>query len=184
LAHGLGFESFIDEVTGEAPDNLPDVYATYTFDTLYGKPWDELFPIQRMQSAEHSGSLVWTGPHVRAQAPDFLDRRPALRILAPGALVGEIEAQGAFYGPALEASGPSGPIVLANDGTGVTTDGCQPLIGDYTGAVVMIDRGTCSFAEKTLAAQAVGAVGVVVANIFPSGFPPMGGDPDPTIVIP
>jgi PA domain-containing protein len=184
LAHGLGFQNFIDETTGQEPDGLPDVYATHTFDTFFGKSWNELFPTQIQQSAHRSGGLVWNGPHVRAQAPDVLERRPALRILAPGTLAGEIEAQGAFYGPALEATGPSGPIVLAKDGTGVPTDGCQPLIGDYTGAVVMIDRGTCSFAEKTLAAQRVGAVGVVVANIFPTGFPPMGGDPDPTIVIP
>ncbi len=184
LAHGLGFQNFISELTGEAPDGLDDAYGTYTFDTFYGASWNDLFPTHRQQSATHSGRLVWNGPHVLAQAKDVLDRRPALRILAPDALAGEIEGQAAFYGPAIDANGVRGPIVLADDGSGTPTDACQPLVGDYTGTIVLIDRGTCSFAEKTLAAQAVGAVGVAVANIFPDGFPPMGGDEDPTIVIP
>ncbi len=42
--------------------------------------------------------------------------------------------------------------------------------GDVTGAVVLIKRGTCSFAEKVATAAGAGAIGVVVYNS-------VGGDP-------
>jgi hypothetical protein len=183
LAHGLGFQNFIDEQTGTAFLGLDDVYGSHTFDTFYGKSWNDLAPSQRVISARRTGRLVWNGPHVLAQAPRELDRRPSLTVLAPPSVASEIEVQEATFGPDVATMPIHGPVVLADDGSGMPTDACQPLIGDYTGAVVLIDRGTCSFSSKTAAAQAVGAVGVLVANITPDGFPPMGGD-DPSIEIP
>ena len=183
LAHGLGVQNFIDEQTGMSFLGFDDVYGSHTFDTFYGKTWNDLAPSQRVISAKRTGRLVWNGPHVSAQAPRELDARPSLQVLAPPAISGELEVQEATFGPQVDAVGVRGPVVLADDGSGLSSDACQPLIGDYSGAVVLIDRGTCSFSSKTAAAQAVGAVGVLVANITPDGYPPMGGD-DSTITIP
>ena len=44
-------------------------------------------------------------------------------------------------------------------------DACAPLTNiNITGAIALVDRGTCSFVEKALAAQHAGAVGIIVAN--------------------
>ena len=44
-------------------------------------------------------------------------------------------------------------------------DACTPLTNsDINGAIALIDRGTCSFVEKALAAQHAGAIGIIVAN--------------------
>jgi len=183
LAHGLGFQDFVNELDGSSPLGLDDVFGTFTLDTFLGRHWSDLAPIQRVRSATRTGELVWDGPHVRAQAPYELDRRPSVRVLAPASISGEIEVQPAAYGPPVDAVGVSGRVVLADDGSGTATDACQPLVGNYTGAIVLIDRGSCSFTSKTAAAEAVGARGVIVANQTPDGFPPMGGD-DSTIGIP
>ncbi len=183
LAHGLGFQNFVDEQDGSSPLGLGDVYGAFTLDTFLGGHWNDLSPPQRVRSAKRTGKLVWDGPHVRAQAPRELDRRPSLRLLAPASIADEIEVRPAEYGPPVSAQGVEGRVVLAEDGVGTTTDACQPLRGDYAGAIVLIDRGNCSFSSKTAAAEAVGAIGVIVANHTPDGFPPMGGD-DPAIGIP
>ncbi len=54
---------------------------------------------------------------------------------------------------------------------GVPNDGCTPLTGTYTGAIVLIDRGTCGFSIKGGSAQAAGALGVIIANVAASGNP-------------
>ena len=64
-------------------------------------------------------------------------------------------------------------------------DACEPLINGpaLNGKIALINRGTCTFVSKCLAAQAAGAIGVMIMNNLPSGLPPMGGS-DPTITIP
>jgi large repetitive protein len=66
----------------------------------------------------------------------------------------------------------SAPIVRANP-----PDGCTPLVGDYTGAIVLIDAGgeACGSAipasTKALNAQQAGAVGAILANVATSVNP-------------
>lgn len=57
----------------------------------------------------------------------------------------------------------SGQLVLADDGADPRSDGCQP-IGNVQGKIALVDRGTCTFAEKAEAAQNGGAIGVIIAN--------------------
>ncbi len=47
---------------------------------------------------------------------------------------------------------------------GVSIEGCGPVVNDLTGAVALIQRGSCAFSQKILNAQNAGAVGVVVFN--------------------
>ncbi|MEZ4368692.1 MAG: M36 family metallopeptidase [Kofleriaceae bacterium] len=58
----------------------------------------------------------------------------------------------------------TGGVVVADDGTDTTSDGCEPLVGDVTGKIVLVDRGQCTFKRKTVNAEAAGAIGLVVAN--------------------
>ena len=77
----------------------------------------------------------------------------------------------------------TGRLILAADGTGTLTDGCEALQNNVSGAVVLIDRGNCNFTTKVLNAQAAGAVAVVIANNQAGGAPTMGGTPASPITI-
>lgn len=77
----------------------------------------------------------------------------------------------AFFGP--QEYVLLGGLVLADDGAGTPTDACEPLVGDYAGAVVLIDRGTCTFASKAERAQQAGAAAVIIANNVAGGPPTM-----------
>ena len=60
----------------------------------------------------------------------------------------------------------------ANATVGTSSEGCTsgnadmalPPTNDVSGKIAVIDRGSCSFAEKVLGAQRGGAVGVIVVN--------------------
>lgn len=78
----------------------------------------------------------------------------------------------------------TGTVVLNNDGTAPTSDGCEASpAGAYTGQIVVIDRGTCGFTVKTKNAQNAGAIGVIIANnVAGAGSIAMGGT-DATVTI-
>lgn len=183
--HGLGFANFVNESSGTLFLGFPDVYTTYTRDLETGEDWNDMTNGERAASAINDPDVVWTGPQITSVIPDFLDKSPLLFINSPPAITGEYPAQSAAFGPAVPAGGITGAVVLANDGTGTTTDGCEALVngGAISGNIALVDRGTCNFTVKVANAQAVGATAVLVANNVATGLPPMGGD-DPTITIP
>ena len=67
-------------------------------------------------------------------------------------------AEGAAFGPALTTTGVSGTIRIA-----APADGCGPITG-VSGAIALIDRGTCDFTDKVKNAQLAGAIAVIVAD--------------------
>jgi hypothetical protein len=75
-------------------------------------------------------------------------------------------------------------VVLANDGVGIVTNACEPLINAVAGKIVLLDRGGCPFTTKVKNAQDAGAIGVVVADSVPGCPPPGMSGSDPTITIP
>lgn len=94
-------------------------------------------------------------------------------------------AQGAVFGPELDATGISGIIALVNDGTGTTSDGCEALApGSFNGMVALADRGTCNFTVKVKNAQNAGAVAVIIANNSGGDFIATLGGEDATVTIP
>lgn len=56
------------------------------------------------------------------------------------------------------------PIVLMDDGVAPTDDACGATSQNYTGKIVLIRRGTCSFESKAMVAQNAGAIGVIIMN--------------------
>jgi hypothetical protein len=74
-------------------------------------------------------------------------------------------AFGSAFGPALTATGVTGPLAPVNDGVGATGDGCEASpAGSLTGKTAIVDRGTCNFTVKVYNAQLAGAVAVIIAN--------------------
>ncbi|MCE9573865.1 MAG: M36 family metallopeptidase, partial [Deltaproteobacteria bacterium] len=97
---------------------------------------------------------------------------------------GSVATGGADFGP--QSFDLSGTVVLANDGSGTATDACQPITNNVSGKIVLIDRGTCTFASKAATAANAGAIGVLIANNQPNAGP-MGmpnGNPPTNVAIP
>lgn len=93
-------------------------------------------------------------------------------------------AQGAAFGPALNTTGITQDVALANDGTGTPSDACEAMAaGSLSGKIALIDRGTCTFVIKVKNAQNAGALGAIVANHLGDSIFTMGGT-DATITIP
>src|SRR5262249_6841309 len=94
-------------------------------------------------------------------------------------------AQGAAFGPPLDATGITAQIILANDGAGATSDLCEAMpSGSATGKIVLADRGTCTFVVKVKNAQNAGAVGAIIANNRGGDSIITMGGTDSTITIP
>jgi len=190
FGHGLGFANFIDEAgsnakAGSGPNGLPDIYSVFTHDDFSGKQWNQMSDNERAAAAVRDQLEVWNGPKVVADAPSFLGPLEQLKITS-GSLNGTVVAFGtAGFGATADHTNFSGGVVLANDGTGVATDGCEPLTngGSINGHIALMDRGTCTFVVKVKNAQNAGATGAIIANTLGRGAFGLGGS-DPTIVIP
>jgi Zn-dependent metalloprotease len=91
----------------------------------------------------------------------------------------------ADFGPALNATGITDNVVLADDGRGVLSDGCSRFRNGsaVAGNIALVDRGTCAFTVKVDFAQTAGARGVLIANNITGGPSILAGD-DPSITIP
>ncbi|MEZ4310925.1 MAG: M36 family metallopeptidase, partial [Polyangiaceae bacterium] len=75
-------------------------------------------------------------------------------------------------------------LVLADDGTPVVTNACEPIQNDVTGKIVLVDRGTCAFSLKAANVENAGGVATLVANNAPNAAPPLMGGTDPGLTIP
>jgi hypothetical protein len=105
----------------------------------------------------------------------------AIVVNTPESIAGQYEAAEASITPPLDETGPlSGDLVVAEP-----LDACGSVDnGDaVAGNIAYIQRGTCTFAEKILNAQAAGAVAVLVFNNVEGPPIVMGGD-DTGIEIP
>jgi hypothetical protein len=92
-------------------------------------------------------------------------------------------AQGAEWGAQLDKTGVTGTLAVATDGTDPVGNACESLVGDYTGKVVVADRGACDFTVKAKNVQSAGGVGIIVANNIGSAPFTMGGT-DASVTIP
>ena len=185
LGHGLGFQTFTTTSTGQFLGGTPDIYAHFLLDKSNGLHWDQMSNNQRKASAINTGNLVWDGFAVNFRAASFLQHEPEVLVLSPGPIAGPYVAASAEFGPPANATGVTANVVLVNDGVAPTGDACEPIVNGaaLAGNIALLDRGTCTFVSKVAAAQAKGAIGVIVVNNVAGAPAPMGGT-DPTITIP
>lgn len=102
---------------------------------------------------------------------------------SPASIAGVKHAASAFYGP--PAAGETGDVALWMDPTdtsGDPHDACEGGIDpNVAGKIALIHRGSCSFVGKTAAAEASGAIGVIISNNAPGPAPGLGGSSPATI---
>ena len=114
----------------------------------------------------------------------------AARALTAGAstvnhfMANPIQANASSYGGRLGDFGvPDDPIaatfMVITGGTNGMSEACDSVPAAASGKIVMVSRGTCTFATKIRNAQAVGAVAVVVSDNRPGDPVLMGGDDTP-----
>jgi len=108
-----------------------------------------------------------------------------LSITAPSSMAGTIATRTAQFGPS--NFDITQDVVLVEDGGGASkTDGCEPPFvnaATVRGKIVLIDRGTCPFTDKSLNAEAAGAAGVIIANNV-SGLPYLGATTGTAVKVP
>lgn len=186
FGHGLGFSTTTSGSSGIYRNAFPHIYDHFLYDNSLGLHWDQMTAGQRAASANACNRLVWDGAHVIQHAPAALGDKPVLRVNSPPAIAGDYDVGTAAFGPPLTLSPLTQDVVLVDDGTGTTTDGCEALINGaaVSGKIALIDRGNCPFVQKVTNAQNAGAIGVIIADNV-AGCPPAGlGGVAPTITIP
>lgn len=180
VGHGLGFQTFADESTGELFLGLPDQWTRFLGDNAIGKRWDQMIDFERLFSAANGPHLVWNGGAVTDEAPNVLGPERVILVTAPPDIAGvELPFGTASFGPALPDAGIQGVVELVNDGTDNASDGCEPLAGFTAGRIALVDRGTCTFVQKAQNAENAGAIAAIIADNVAGATPPgLGGSGD------
>ncbi|MEX5744261.1 PA domain-containing protein [Massilia sp. X63] len=189
MAHGLGFQTFTDDETGQQFFGIPSVWDYHLVDNRSETPWVAMTDAQRAASAVTWRGLSWDGPNVNAAVPRVLAPRSNLNIggANAGGAAGNYYVGDASFGPPVGNRAVSGqlmPVVDQPDGSGLA---CTPLDTSNALAVrnniALVDRGTCDFVTKARNAQAAGAIGMVVVDNVPGDVVGLSGN-DPRIMIP
>jgi hypothetical protein len=189
FAHGLGFQTFTNGSTGARLAGFSSIWDDFLFDTTTGKTWTQMTDAERAASALNTRRLVWNGANVSAAVPTVLQAgTPLLTVASPPGVAGRYDVGIASFGPALASPGVTAEVMPVVDTAPNSGLACNPLTAlnaaAVSGKIALVDRGTCTFNTKVGAAQAAGAVGVVVVDNV-AGSPPAGlGGTDPTITIP
>lgn len=102
----------------------------------------------------------------------------SLIINSPSSVAGGYAVVAAGFGPVLPTPPITADLALMEDGTAPLNDGCDPLVNaaQLEGKIAVVDRGLCTFVSKAEAAEAAGAVGLVVINNVGGTSITMGGD--------
>jgi hypothetical protein len=185
LGHGLGFAQYGNLTTGAYFNAGPDVYQRFLFDNTVGLHWHEMTNAQRAASAINTGNVVWDGLAVKTRAPLTLGPRTEVRVIQPAGIAGLKQFGTADFGPPAGASTITAQVVLADDAAAPTSDACTPLVNAVAmaGNIALIDRGSCAFSDKAMAAQVAGAVAVIIVNNVAGAAPGLGGS-NPSLTIP
>jgi len=170
FAHGLGFETVVDPTTGAEFMGVPDIFEKHILDDSTNTHWGAMTAPERQASTINTGAVAMDSPRVTAAVPTTLRNAPTLSITAPASIAGDVTVGTAAFGAPLTTAGVSGALVALEDPGDAagpsTTDGCSAATNAsaVAGHVALVDRGTCSFVQKALTAQAAGATALVVAN--------------------
>jgi extracellular elastinolytic metalloproteinase len=100
---------------------------------------------------------------------------PTFAINSPSGIAGPYTISEGGFSPSFP-SPITADLVLVDDGVAPTTNACDPIVNGaaLAGKIVVIDRGTCTFISKVQAAEAFGALAVIIVNNT-TGLFSMGG---------
>lgn len=189
IGHGLGFQSFSDEETGEYYLDTPSIWDHFMTDNKTNKVWTEMTPAERVANAVSGDGMSWGGPEVTSYVPEVLGAMGVVNIGGPtaGATAGNYQFGEASFGAVIGSSTVTGqlmPVVDQATGKGLA---CEPLSAvnakAVRGNIAMVDRGTCAFVIKAANVQAAGAIGMIVVDNAPGDPAGMSGT-DPNVTIP
>ncbi|MCC2956326.1 peptidase [Massilia sp. IC2-477] len=173
MAHGLGFQTFTDDETGQLFFGIPSVWDYHLVDNRNNTPWVALTDAQRAASAITWRGLSWDGPNVNAAVPQVLGPRTNLNIggANAGSAAGNYFVGDASFGSPAGRRTVSGQLMQVIDQANGTGLACSPLSADNVKAVrnniALVDRGNCDFVTKARNVQAAGAIGMVVVDNVP-----------------
>jgi Zn-dependent metalloprotease len=155
--------------------NLINAWQPGALNEAYSDIWGEVVDLINGRGSDTPG-----GGRRAAACSTFSPPVGQLRVNAPATIAGDYFAQSAFFGPALSPAGVTGDVVAALDPADAngpsTLDGCSAFTNAaaVSGTIALVSRGTCTFTQKVLNAQAAGAIGVIIANNVATGLPGMG----------
>lgn len=189
FAHGLGFQTYTDDETGELLAGIPSIWDYFLLDTTTGKVWKDMSNAERAASAVKSGKLVWNGVQVTNAAQIVLQPgTPILTVLTPASVAGVYQVGTASFGPPLTSPGLTGEVMPVVDTPPDIGLACSPLsvinARAVRGKIALVDRGVCAFVVKARNVQDAGAIGLIVADNVAGAPPPGLGGSDPGIFIP
>lgn len=189
FAHGLGFQTFTSNTTGEQILGLPSIWDHYLVDNRTERLWVQMSDAERAASAATWRGLSWNGPQVTAAVPGVLAPAAVLNISGTraGEAAGNYDVGTASFGPQLGKRPLRGhvmQVVDQDDGTGLA---CTPLSGANARAVrnsiALVDRGGCEFVVKARHLQIAGARAMLLADNQPGELADLPGSAE-DIVIP
>ena len=189
LGHGLGFQNFTDEESGEFFYGVPSVWDYFLVDNRTERSWISMSAEERRRSAISGERLSWNGPHVKAAVPVVLAPRSALRLSGPaaGRAAGTYEVGDASFGPPLATPAVTGQVMPVTDQADGSGFACTPLsainAAAVRGNIALVDRGGCAFVIKARIVQNAGAIGMIVADNAPGPITGLGGS-DTLVTIP
>lgn len=189
LAHGLGFQTFTDDYSGEQILGRPSIWDYYLVDNRTNRSWVTLTPAQRAATAVSGNGLSWNGPRVTQAVPTVL--APLSRLTISGVPAGpaarDYAVGDASFGPSLTATAVSGQLMPIIDQYGYDGQACNALSPvnalAVRGNIALVDRGSCAFVVKARVVQAAGAIGMVVVDNVDGDVTGMSGA-DPLVTIP
>jgi hypothetical protein len=189
LAHGLGFQNFTDDGSGEFFLGTPSIWDYFLVDIRNNKSWVQMNNDERRLSAIGGASLSWNGERVYKVTAQVLAPLPDLLIggMAAGNASGKHAVGEAAFGAPLGPDAVTGelmPVIDQADGSGLA---CTPLSAANAmavrGNIALVDRGACSFVSKARIVQQAGARAMVVMENTGDPVSPLGGS-DPAVRIP
>lgn len=109
-----------------------------------------------------------------------------LQITEPASIAGTYQTGSSTFGVLPPSTPFNAEIILADDGSINPTLGCDFLTNgtQLQGKIAYFDRGGCSFVQKVINAQNVGAIAVVIANNQQGGAMTLNGNDLGQISIP
>jgi hypothetical protein len=177
FGHGLGFQTFTDDGSGEQFLGLPSIWDHLLYDPLQRKNWEQMTDAERVTSAITPRNLVWNGRNVTTNAARVLDRGTPDFFVAGGGLNKFYLIGPAQFGPPIDrrtlVASDMAVVIDQPDGRGLA---CAPLDAAnaklVSGRIAVVDRGGCTFTTKVKNAQLAGARAVLVADNA-AGTPPL-----------